>query len=146
MKLHEIIDIKHMLNEGFDLEVLKYLLSWAITLTPYGEAPLPVVEEKPHSFFVEEVCNGVECNVLAWYNDKGIVYVDNNITDDELRDEMVFHEFVHYLQDKHGNFDTYSCEDSIAREKEAYKAQSRFAVEARGRLPRPVNHRVRCKK
>lgn len=126
-------------------ELLEILLSWAILFSPYGEAPIPVLETKPHSFFVEQACGGKECNVLGWYNDTGVVYLDENISED-LHDELLLHELVHYLQDVNGDFDSNSCEDSLYREREAYLVQSRYMVEGVGRLPRPVNHNVSCNK
>ena len=126
-------------------ELLEILLSWAILFSPYGEAPIPVLETKPHSFFVEHACGGKECNVLGWYNDTGVVYLDENISEN-LHDELLLHELVHYLQDVNGDYDSESCEDSLKREREAYLIQSRYMVEAVGRLPRPVNHNVSCNK
>ena len=83
----------------------------------------PEIQLKPHSFFVEHACGGRECNVLGWYNDKGIVYIDERYNDfeDSFTSSLIVHEFVHYLQPE----DMDSCE----REREAYYVQNRYIIE-----------------
>jgi len=112
------------------------LLTWAVALSPYPMPSVePIVELKPHEFFVENVCLGVErgCNFVGWYNDTGIIYIDERVNLD-ARDDIPFHEIIHYLQDLSGKFDTLDCEDRYAREREAYRIQNDFNFKAHGRL------------
>lgn len=126
-------------------ELLEILLSWVVFISPsYEKMDVPEHEYKPHSFFVEKVCGGKECNVLGWYNDQGIVYLDQDINE-RIHDELLLHEIVHYLQHKQGNFDTHSCEDSVKREFEAYRIQAQYSV-AMGNLPLRMNTLISCKK
>ena len=123
--------------------------SWALYFLPAyaGDTPPPppLVELKPHSFFVENVCGGKECNVIGWYNDTGTIYLDNRLRSPFL-EEILLHEIVHYLQHMRGDFDTYSCADSIKREREAYYIQNRYRIEARMTWPKIFNATVRCAK
>lgn len=119
-----------------DLPVLlPILLSWAVRLSgyPMPEQP-PVVEFKPHGFFVEEVCGGKECPAVGWYNDQGIVYIDQKYENDDstFPSSLLVHEFTHYLQHMSGGFDSLSCEDSMNREREAYRVQNDYIVEGQG--------------
>ena len=53
-----------------DKDLLATLLSWAATLSGYPPpGDLPELSFQPHSFFVDEVCNGRECRAVGWYND-----------------------------------------------------------------------------
>lgn len=115
-----------------DLQVLMpALLSWAVQLSGY-EAPAepPRLEYRLHDFFVEEVCGNRECRVVGWYNDQGVVYVDERLrySATSFARSLVVHELVHYLQDQSGRFDTFSCEDSRQREREAYSVQSTYLL------------------
>ena len=113
--------------------ILAILLSWASHLSgyPMPSAP-PEVRFEQHEFFVEHVCGGVECNVVGWYNDAFVVYIDEQYRDIEsgFATSLIVHEFTHYLQHKSGTFDSLSCEDSIAREREAYHVQTLYAIES----------------
>ena len=112
------------------LEVFGVLLSWASHLSGYPMAQLPDVQYKPHEFFVENVCGGKECNVLGWYNDDSVVYIDEKHENgDGFSDSLIVHEFVHYLQDLSGKFNE-SCSDFITREQEAYEVQNRYLTQA----------------
>ncbi len=97
---------------------------------------VPEVRFEEHAFFVEQVCGGKECNVVGWYNDQDIVYIDEQYRDVEqgFASGLVVHEFTHYLQHKSGAFDSLSCEDSVAREREAYDVQNRFNIESLGNV------------
>jgi len=126
--------------------ILAILLSWAAHLSGY---PMPVdtpdVQFEKHAFFVENVCGGKECNVVGWYNDADIVYIDEQYRDVEngFASGLLVHEFTHYLQHKSGAFDTLSCEDSVAREREAYDVQNRYNIGTLGSvtliLPAPTS-------
>lgn len=129
-----------MVNE----ELLSILLSWAALLSPYDKAPVPDLVYRPHEFFVEQACGGVECNVVAWYNDTGVIFLDPEL-DPQRRDDIIVHELVHYLQDKSKLFNSFSCYDSVAREKEAYAVQLEY-MNATGMIIRPSVIKMRCNK
>ncbi len=124
--------------------LLAIFLSWAVDLSPYPapDAP-PIIETRPHAFFVNNVCGGVECNVVGWYNDEGVIYLDETLS--ESRDYIIVHELVHYLQDLSGDFESNSCADSVFREREAYGVQTRYMVE-NGRIPHLHLPRISCNK
>jgi hypothetical protein len=117
--------------------ILAILLSWASYLSGYPmPQDTPAIHFEQHAFFVEKVCGGNECNVVAWYNDADIVYIDQQYQDIEggFAASLVVHEFTHYLQHKSGAFDSLSCEDSIARERQAYHVQNRYLIEGLARI------------
>jgi hypothetical protein len=112
---------------------LEILLTWAVYLSNYP-APVnaPEVQFQPHSFFVERVCGNKECRAVGWYNDEGIVYIDEKYrhADEEFAHSLIVHEFVHYLQHASGMYNSSSCEDSIAREREAYYIQNEYILKS----------------
>ena len=125
--------------------ILAILLSWASHLSGYPmPADLPEIRFEQHEFFVESACGGKDCDVVGWYNDAGIVYIDERYRDIEsgFATSLVVHEFTHYLQHKSGAFESLSCEDSISREREAYYVQNLYIIEALARIdtihPRPT--------
>ena len=118
------------------LDIIPALLNWAVLLSNYPSPDsAPQVEFKPHRFFVENVCAGRPCNVLGWYNDQGVVYIDERIKEAETAYERSIwvHELVHYLQHINGNFDTENCKDRMAREREAYIVQREYVIRAHGK-------------
>jgi len=125
-------------------ELLLILLSWAASISGYPEGEPPTIELQDHAFFVENVCAGVECKVIGWYNDDNVVYLDRDIPLD-LVDQMLVHELVHHLQFQSGKFDSDSCEDSLFREREAYQIQGTYML-ANGRRARPMPMKVSCAK
>jgi hypothetical protein len=112
---------------------LDALMSWAVKLSGYPREPVPPLEYRPHSFFVEHACGGRECAVIGWYNDGGTVYIDERQRDNRA---LIVHEFVHVLQHVSGHYDSSSCQDSIDREREAYRVQSQYMIE-NGNLQTP---------
>ena len=94
----------------------------------------PEVRFVNHEFFVENACFGKEpCRVQAWYADTNIIYFLNKFNksiDDMSNPEksIVLHEYVHYLQDIHGDFTSDNCEDQVKREMEAYDIQNRYLL------------------
>jgi hypothetical protein len=115
--------------------IFSALLSWAVLLSGYAEPDRPPeVAYKPHRFFVEQACGGHDCEAVGWYDDKGIVYLDARIRGDDsvFVRSLIVHEFVHYLQDLSGKYDSHSCTDQIEREREAYAIQRIYVAEAHG--------------
>ena len=122
------------------------LLSWAVTLSGYSmPSTPPEVVAKPHSFFVENACNGRECRVLGWYAGGRTVYIDERLdAQDLLGSSIVVHEMVHYLQavargddgPKSGAYTVMpSCEQLIHWEHEAYNVQREYIVRQGAYLP-----------
>lgn len=112
--------------------IFAILLSWASHLSGYPVPPEPPeVQFEQHAFFVENVCAGHECNVVGWYNDADVVYIDEQYRDVEggFATSLIVHEFTHFLQHKSGTFVSNSCADSVAREREAYDVQNRYIIE-----------------
>jgi len=118
--------------------LLKLVLTWLVTITGYTlPANLPNVQFEPHSFFVEKVCGGKECPATGWYNDAGIIFLDQlyqtvlsensyPAKPDRSHAEAVSvlgHEAVHYLQDLSGKYTEKSCKNFLAREEQAFYAQ-----------------------
>jgi len=102
-------------------ELLIILLSWAVHLSGYPMPDvLPEIRFKPHAFFVEHACGGKECNVLGWYNDEGVIFIDDRRRDlnNGFTSSLLVHEFVHYLQP--------ADMDGCARQTEAYAVQNRY--------------------
>ena len=99
-------------------------------------ADLPEVRFEQHEFFVENVCGSKECNVVGWYNDADVVYIDQKYRNIEegFASGLVVHELTHYLQHKSENYNSHSCEDSVQREREAYAVQNRYSIEILGNV------------
>ncbi|MBA2408783.1 MAG: hypothetical protein H0V62_03040 [Gammaproteobacteria bacterium] len=118
-----------------EMATFSALLSWAVLLSGYAEPQgPPELEYKPHTFFVSEACGGDECEAIGWYNDAHVVYLDERMRGDNRSDtrSLVVHELVHYLQHLSGKYDSLSCADQIAREREAYAIQRIYMAEAHG--------------
>ena len=111
--------------------LLALVMSWMVAITGYQTpAQLPKVQFEPHSFFVEKVCGGVECPSTGWYNDAGIIYLDQSFQTilsensypakpDEAHARVVSilgGEIVHYLQDLSGKYTVKSCENFLSRD------------------------------
>lgn len=117
--------------------ILTILLSWASHLSGYPmPAEIPEVRFEQHEFFVENVCGSKECNVVGWYNDADIIYIDQKYRniEDGFASGLVVHELTHYLQHKSELYNSNSCEDSVQREREAYAVQNRYSIEILGNV------------
>lgn len=115
--------------------IIAPLLSWAVLLSGYAEPTHPPsVEYRTHTFFVDQACGGQECSAVGWYNDAGVVYLDERLrrAEEVFVRSLVVHEFVHYLQHLSGKFDSLSCADQIVREREAYSIQRTYVAQAHG--------------
>jgi hypothetical protein len=114
------------------------LLGWTAKLSGYPYThDLPLIEYKPHNFFVENACLGnTKCRVSAWYNDHGTIYIDEILknNDDAITDSIIVHELVHYLQDRSKKFDALNCQDHLIREREAYGVQRQYLNRIAGRF------------
>jgi hypothetical protein len=115
------------------LGMLPTLLSWAVYLSGYPmPSQPPGIAFVTHSFLVERVCAGRECNAVGWYNDERVLYIDERYRDaeDSFALSLVVHELTHYLQHLSGRYDSHSCVDSLTREREAYTVQNNFLITA----------------
>ena len=113
--------------------IVPILLSWAVHLSGYPMPErAPAIEFRPHSFFVRNVCGAKECNAVGWYDDRDVIYLDDRYERDDssFAHSLLVHEMVHYLQHRSGRFDSLSCDDSLAREREAYYVQNAYIVDA----------------
>lgn len=122
------------------------LLSWAAHLSRYPKPTAsPELQYKPHRFFVDNACAGRECAVIGWYNDGGVIYVDEALRsrDSLFVSSLIVHELVHYLQHVSGEYSSDSCADSVHREREAYEVQRGYIV-AHGTLPLVRTHHRAC--
>ena len=117
--------------------LLPILLSWAVQLSGYPTPEKePEVQYQPHAFFVQRVCGGRECNAVGWYNDQDIIYIDEKYAEVEngFATSLIVHELTHYLQHHSGRFDSHSCTDSLAREREAYRVQNDYLLQAQASI------------
>jgi len=118
--------------------LLGIIIGWMVAITGYAPpAALPSVQFEPHSFFVEKVCGGKECAAKGWYNDAGIIYLDEQyqagLSGDSYPEKpsreqataasVLGHESVHYLQDLSGKYKEKTCKNFLAREEQAFFAQ-----------------------
>lgn len=118
--------------------MITILLSWTVHLSgyPLPENP-PVLEFKPHEFFVEHVCLGnPKCRVAAWYDDNGVIYINNHLKDkeDAITRSLIVHELAHYLQDLSNKFKSRTCQDHLIREREAYSIQRQYLNKIAGQF------------
>lgn len=122
------------------------LLAWASQLSGYPvPKTLPTVTYRSRAFFIERVCGGTACKAVGWYNDQNIIYLDERYRyqdQDDFANSLLLHELVHYLQHHSGRFNSLSCNDSLAREREAYAVQNDYLVNVwysiRFIAPKPV--------
>ena len=128
--------------------ILPVLLSWAVHLSGYP-APdhPPEIVFAPHQFFVQHVCAGRECAAVGWYDDQDVVYLDEKyrLRASGFSESLIVHELVHFLQHQSGKFDSLSCEDSRTREREAYRVQTSYILQAQGRFELIVPPPTSCR-
>jgi hypothetical protein len=113
-------------------ELYSVLLSWAVTLGGYP-APdhKPIVQMVSHSYLNRVACGGRECKVMGWFPPGDTIYLDDRLDPEHnlLASSVVVHEMVHYLQHLSGKYHApYSCQDSLAMEREAYEAQRGYLL------------------
>lgn len=143
-------------------ELILYLLSWATFFSGYPMPDeLPVIEFRPHSYFVMRMCNNFEsaedpCPVTAMYSDydSGILYLDRIFNQKKITskiESIIVHEMIHYLQDLSGKYkDIDSWEPNVAcdakdtRQREAYYAQDAYMRTAYGLRRSRVRKHIKC--
>jgi len=145
-------------GSGADVEMKNLLFSWTVQLSGYPKPKvLPIIEYKPHAYFVKNACNEKECKVIGWYPNTGnnIVYVDEKCHEilfdgsdgrSLLCSSIIVHEMVHYLQAVGRVFASYECKDAIALEREAYAVQRAYILAYGRYLPVGLAmHKAGCK-
>lgn len=126
---------------------IQSLFNWAVHL--YNSeyvGPPPKVRFEPKQFFVNNACYGnTNCKVIGWYADQNVVHIDDTHSDMEslFSRSLLVHEFVHFLQHSSGNYEAGKCEDSVAREMEAYAVQQEYFVYY-GQMPAQNTHYFSC--
>lgn len=108
------------------------LLAWAVTLTgyPMPDHP-PQISMVPQSYLRLAACGGHQCKVIGWFPPGETIYLDDRLDPelDLIGSSVVVHEMVHYLQHLSGKHPApYSCEESLAMEREAYQAQRDYLL------------------
>ena len=103
----------------------KGLFIWAVALSPYSHEEPPVLVYKSHAWFQTKACRGSPfCTVVGFYDGGNKIYVR-----DELgplkQEEIIFHEMIHYLQEKSGKFEA-NCLNRAKREMEAYRLTKEY--------------------
>ena len=113
-------------------EVYAALLSWAVTLTGYAPPQaLPEIQHVSHGYLETVACEGRQCKVLGWFPPGNTIFLDDRLDAEHslYASSIVVHEMVHYLQQTSGRWSTtYSCQDAMAMEREAYAAQQAYLV------------------
>ncbi len=106
------------------------LLAWASNLSGYPvPETLPRIAYCPRAFFSNRVCGGSACPAVGWYNDQNIIYLHEKFRyedQDDFANSLLVHELVHFLQHHSGRYNSLSCNDSLAREREAYAVQNDY--------------------
>ena len=114
---------------------LNGLLMWAVSVSQYPEpASMPDLKALSHRQLVNVVCAGKPCNAVAYYDHHAsIIYYDDNldIQNSDVARGFIVHELVHFLQDEAGKMKKtpLPCEDYVALEREAYRAQQAFLMQ-----------------
>jgi hypothetical protein len=119
-------------EESMDKELLITLMGWAAQLSGYAvPEELPEISFRDHAFFVDKVCAGRECRAVGWYNDEGVVYIDERFRTPDSPNvaSLYVHEFVHYLQHRSGRFDSHDCDDASRRERDALAVQNDYLLQ-----------------
>jgi hypothetical protein len=121
-----------------EAHLLAVLLSWTVNLSSYSHpGEPPEILFKPHTFFVDIVCNGNEkCDAVAWYNNQGTIFLDERLegNKDAFTRSVVVHELVHYLQDISGDYPDMDCDLYAKREREAYSVQKQYLNKIAGKF------------
>ena len=108
----------------------QYLADQAAILSGYTQpATLPEVREVDPATMSKLVCHARPiCHVIGAYLDQDVVYIRKDL-DPNIHDNILLHEYVHWLQHHSGKFDLNNCNDTIVREREAYQVQNRYIAE-----------------
>ncbi|HDZ16247.1 MAG TPA: hypothetical protein ENI26_02860 [Methylophaga aminisulfidivorans] len=111
-------------------DILASLLILASNFSQYEPvSSSPILTPQSHQQLITTLCQGKECNALAYYDDKSqtIFYDERLKASSTIAQGFIVHELVHFLQHQHSVVpDNASCEERISLEREAYQVQQRF--------------------
>lgn len=111
-------------------ELIGTLLLVAVNFSQY-EMPeqQPLLEAIKHQQLIDILCEGKECNALAYYDDKkNTIFYDETLTENSIIARgYIVHEMVHFLQYQYDAVvEKPSCTQRMLLEREAYQVQQRF--------------------
>ncbi|AFJ03249.1 hypothetical protein Q7C_2113 [Methylophaga frappieri] len=115
--------------------LVEQLFIWAVTLSGYPDPDMrPNITALPTKTIMDEVCGGVLCNAVAYYDaDTETIFYNENMdfSTDHYDRSFLVHEMVHFLQHKQGKLSAtgMSCQERIALEQKAYQIQLFFLKE-----------------
>jgi hypothetical protein len=121
----------------------QYLADQATIISGYTQpSTLPEVREIDHAAMSKLICHSRPlCPVLGAYLDTDIIYLAKGL-EPVVHDNILVHEFVHWLQDHNGKHNLKNCIDNSTREREAYRVQNTFIAEVQHgftfMLPPPI--------
>lgn len=111
-------------------EIIGTLLLMAVNFSQYDMPEQhPLIEAVNHQQLIDTLCEGKECNALAYYDDKkNTIFYDNKLTKDSIIAQgYIVHEMVHFLQYQHDAVvEEPNCKHRMLLEREAYQVQQRF--------------------
>lgn len=128
------------------------LLIFVVSATGYHSTPVPpevVPVDRP--VLEQRVC-GKPCPVFALFDPSQGILVDDrlDLPGNPAAQSVLLHELVHYLQWRSTGRRAATCEEWLAREREAYRIQFRWLATLPAEwgnvaLPRPNLSHVRCR-
>lgn len=133
-------------------DLVAELLIFVVNATGYHGAPVPPeVVPVARPVLEQRVC-GKPCPVYALFDpDQGILVDDRlDLPGNPAAQSVLLHELVHYLQWRATGRTALTCDEWLAREREAYRIQFRWlatlpAERGNVALPRPALSHVRCR-
>ena len=131
--------------------LLADLLVFVVSSTGYSATPVaPEVVPIARPVLEQEVC-GKPCPVFALFDPEFGILVDDtlDLAGSSAAQSVLLHELVHYLQWRAAGRTAATCEEWLAREREAYRIQFKWLAalppERRGAFPgRPNFSQIRC--
>lgn len=111
-------------------DIIGTLLLMAVNFSQYDmPEQQPLIEAVNHQQLIDTLCEGKECNALAYYDDKkNTIFYDDKLTKDSIIAQgYIVHEMVHFLQYQHDAVvEEPNCKQRMLLEREAYQVQQRF--------------------
>ena len=109
---------------------LSVLIHEAVRLSGYTEpATPPTLSFESEAQMSQRLCHGrLHCPVFGAYFDDDVIHVREGLIPDG-QDHIVLHEMVHWLQHHSDRYDLNSCEDTIEREREAFRIENLYIAE-----------------
>jgi len=132
-------------------DLVAELLVFVVSSTGYNGTPVPPeVVPVARPMLEQKVC-GKPCPVFALFDPELGILVDDrlDLARNSAAQSVLLHELVHYLQWRTAGRTAATCDEWLAREREAYRIQFRWLAalpaERRGADPaRPNFSQIRC--